>query len=823
MTKNFPNEALVSKKFILLFIFRKGVPPVTKTYSACASRLFCLSSLIALSLPVSIALAETVNTEEWQIAADKITRYDDPKSIIAEGNVVLIKREQLPPEPPAGQVKKQQWAELLEESGTEPEVVTGEQLAKNNTPRFDDKVTIKADWIAYDTEHGSIKARGHISIKGANDEIKAETGSMDLNKETASFADATILRKALDLHVEGTKIEKTGFNTYHIENGWVISCKLQDNETPPWSLASTDTTITEGGYAVLKNATFRIKDVPVLYSPWLILPAKNTRQTGLLFPEVSISDNNGFGANLPLFVNLSDSTDVTLFPEYFVNRGVMPGMEFRFVLGESQKGTLMASYLDDKLSDPSETDYYHDTGYTHTNAERYWLRGKIDHDLENDWYTRIDLDIVSDRDYLTEFNTGITGYTQTRNRFLSVYGRDFQSYTDDQRFNTVKVLKAWDSMSLTTNLLAVNDVRWFKTSPTPLWKMPGLDFTGSVPIAESSFALDWDANYVNYWRDDGVGGQRLDLFPRVSVPVPLSPYLESRAEAGVRNTSYMVQTYGDGIWNNDDNQNRTLLNLHGEVGTTLLRNFDFNSSGISSWDHRLRPYLQYDYLPETDQEDLPLFDAVDRIPESNAITYGIDNFFEVFSATHKGSGRDFGYFKIWESYDLRNEYTDQPLTPVSLKLGWTPADYFSLSYETDVGIYGEGVTFYDLSSNFRTSRGDSLAIDYLYSDISKIEGSPYNSRDNFGAYSFFYPSYLGLGESHQINVAAQAKIIDSVAAAYRIEHSLSQSQTIEQNISLIYHPACWAVELRSNYTPGDHTIMLLFSLANLGNSLGVDL
>ncbi len=796
---------------------------MTKTYSSRASRLLYLSSLIALSLPISNVSAETVNTEEWQIAADKITRYEDPKSIIAEGNVVLIKREQLPPEPPAGRAKKQQWAELLEESASQPEIITGDALAKNSTPRFEDKVTIKADWIAYDTEQGSIKARGHISIKGANDEIKAEKGAMDLNKETASFTDATILRKALDLHVEGSSIEKTGFNTYHIKNGWVISCKLKENETPPWSLASTDTTITEGGYAVMKNATFRIKDVPVLYSPWMIIPAKNTRQTGLMFPEIKISDNNGFGVDLPLFVNLSDSTDLTFFPEYYAKRGVMPGMEFRFVLGESQKGTLMASYLDDKLSDPSEIDYYHDAGYTHTNSDRYWLRGKIDHDMDNDWYTRIDLDIVSDRDYLTEFNTGFTGYTQTRNRFLSMYGRDFQNYTDDQRFNTVKVLKAWDSMSLTTNLLAVNDVRTYTTSPTPLWKLPGLDFTGSLPIAESSFALDWDANYVNYWRDDGVGGQRIDLFPRLSVPVPLSPYLESRAEAGVRNTSYMVQTYGDGIWNNDDNQNRTLFNLHGETGTTLLRNFDFNHGEISSWDHRLRPYFQYDYLPETDQNDLPLFDAIDRIPERNAVTYGIDNFFEIFGETKKEAGHDYGYFKIWESYDLREEYTDKPLTPVSFKLGWTPVNYFALSYETDVGIYGEGVTFYSLASNLRTSRGDSLAIDYLYSNTAIIDGSPYNSRDNYGTYSFFYPNYTGLENVHQINVAARAKIIDTVAAAYRIEHSLTQSQTIEQNISLIYQPSCWAVELRSNYTPGDQSVMLLFSLANLGNALGVDL
>ncbi len=778
--------------------------------------LLCLTSLIALSLSTTTGLAETAATEEWQIDADKITRYEDPKSIIAEGNVVLTKREQLPPELSKKQQKDQQWAALLEETDPASTEATGQAVEKDAAPRYETRVTIEADWIAYDMKRNSIKARGHVAIKAPDDEIRAEEGVVDLGTETGTFTDATILRKALDLHLEGKSIKKTGFNTYHIKDGWVITCKLKDNETPPWSFASRDTTITEGGYAVLKHATFRIKDVPVLYTPWMIVPAKNKRQTGLMFPEVSSSDRNGPGLNLPLFVNLSDSTDLTLFPEYYMDRGVMPGMEFRYILGESQKGTLMGSFLEDNLTDPSEIDYYQETGYTHTNKDRYWLRSKIDHDLVNNWHSRIDLDIVSDRDYLTEFNTGYTGFTQSNNRFLAMYGREFQNRTADQRLNTMKVLKAWDSMSLQTHFLAVNDLRADQTSPNPLWKLPALDFTGSLPIAETSLALDWNADYVNYWRENGTGGQRLDLFPRLSAPVPLGAYLESRAEVGVRNTSYIVNTYGDGAWNQDDTPSRSLFNLHGELGTTLLRTFEMNGSEGTSWDHRLRPSLQYDYLPETNQEDLPLFDAVDRISERDAITYGVDNFFEFFTDSQKGAGRDYGYFKAWESYDLRREYSERPLTPISFELGWTPLDSFALSYQTDVGVYGEGVTLYSLASSYQNSRGDALVLDYRYSSAEKIMGSPYSSTGN-------YDTIEDLEDIHQLNASVKAQIINTISATYQIEHSLSQSQTIEQNISLTYHPACWSVELRSHYTPGDQGFMLVFNLANIGSPLGLNI
>ncbi len=758
----------------------------------------CLASLLALAVTPDFIRADTVNTEEWQIEADKVTRFDNPKSIIAEGHVVLTKLRKLPPRSTAPQQRTTEWTLLLEESPEEvvEEVVT-QEIPKETTPRYVTEVTIKADWIAYDVEQNSIKAKGNVAINSNSDQLLAKEGVVDLTSETGTFTEATILRDSLDLHLEGKTIQKTGFNTYQIEDGWVVTCKVEKEKAPPWSFASKDTKITQGGYAVLKHATFRIKDVPVLYTPWIMLPVGNKRHTGLLFPEISNSDQNGFGLNLPIFVNISDSTDITLYPEYYANRGFMPGMEFRYILGSQKKGTFMANYLYDDLSDPSETDYWKDTGYTHTNKDRYWVRGKMDHDFDNNVVTRVDLDIVSDRDYLTEFNTGITGFTQSNDLFFNMYGRGFQNKTDDERKNSMKILKSWSGMSLEGNLLAINDVRTTTTSPTPLWKLPSLDFTGSQSLGETTLTFDWDTNYVNYYREDGVGGHRFDIYPRLSMPLPLGPYLESRADAGVRDTFYKVQTYGDGTWNQSDTPNRFLGDFHTEVGTTLLRNFALNMGETTEISHNFRPYIAYDYLSETDQEDLPDFDSVDRIEDINAISYGIDNFFNLFGNREgRDTERDYGYLKILQSYDLRSESSDKPLTPVNIKLGWNPLTNFNVIYKTDIDVYGEGVTFYGLESYYKNSRGDYLNFDYRY-----------NREDTV----------------HQLNVSARAQLFDTIFAKYAIEHSLSESRVIEQNISLLYQPACWSVELKSQYTPGDHNLMLVFNLANIGSPLGLGL
>jgi LPS-assembly protein len=771
-----------------------------------------IASLLLFGFPLH-AFADKVVTEEWQISADKITRYDNPQSIIAEGNIVLVKREKLPPKPVKKDLNVTDWSVLLEEK-PQVEQITPKDLETKTKARYVTKVTIKADWMAYDVTLGTIKARGHVDILSGDERLFAEQGVVNLTRDTGTFTNATIIRKKNELHLEGKTIEKTGVHTYRILDGWAITCKVDKGETSPWSFSSKDTKITQGGYAVMKNAKFNIKGVPVFYTPFMVIPIKNTRETGFLFPEISTSSNNGYGFNLPFFYNISDSADMTFYSEYYSKRGFMPGAEFRYVLEPDDKGTFAASYLKDQLSDPSETQYYRDTGFTHTNDQRYWVRGKIDKTFGDGWITRVDLDIVSDRDYLTEFNSSnYTGFRQSNQQFLDAFGRGFQDKTADQRQNAVSVLKSWKGMSLVTDLLAINDVRTNKTSPTPLWKLPEIDFTGATPINNSNFTFNWDANYVDYWRKDGVGANRIDLSPKISSPIPLGPYLESRAEVGLRETVYQVQAYGDGSWDQGNNPTRTLYNIHTELGTTLARNFDIGLDNFKGINHKVRPFVQYDYIPDVNQNDLPSFDGIDRINPANTITYGVDNFFTLFKDAKNldaDSTKDYSYLKIKQSYyldDVRkkisydsnsnllpSDETDKVLSPINMKFGWKPFENLDIIYKTDLDVYGHGFIRHSAEGAFQNSRGDIFDLDYQYSKLLNIE---------------------------QINLHAKTWLWTSIRGEILLSQSLSESTTNEQDISIAYQAPCWSVEIRSTYTPTDSGVYLIFNLANISTPLGM--
>lgn len=791
------------------------VPSSLRKYSrfsvTCCAAAFCCTFLTG-----EASFADNVSTEEWNISADKVVRYESPNSIVATGNVVLEKKEKISKNKKQEDAAVTSWDELLEENNA-PKEATAEDIENQGPPKYETTVTISSDWMVYDMDMESIKAKGNVKIVTDEDLLTAKEGTLNLVNETGKFTKATVIRDEDSLHLEGDSIEKTGFDTYKIVDGWAITCKIEEGETPPWSFSSASTDIRQGGYAVLKHARFNIKNVPVLYSPYLIVPIKNTRQTGFLFPEFSSSSNSGFGVNLPFFLNISESSDVTFFPEYFANRGFMPGMEYRYVANDNSKGVFTGSFLDDQLSDPSETEYYSDTGYTHDNSDRYWLRGKADYNWGESWQSRLDIDIASDEDYLGEFNSGYTGFDDTQDRYLETFGRGFKDKTDTERENSLNILKTWSGMSLVGKAIAINDadtqsdvlveeiistdaetgetVTQLTQPETPLWTLPSIEYSGTVPSGFSDVTLGWNADYINYWREEGLGGNRFDIQPSLSTPIPLGQYLESRAEVSVRNTYYMVEAFGDEEWEYDDSQNRFYADFETEVATTLERDFFAQDGAGQTLRHQLRPYVEYQFIPDVDQDELPQFDNVDTISEENTITYGVDNFFNHVSANTNGidSLADYAQFTVEQSYDISD--SDEPFSDVFAKLKWYPMKRTSLIYKTYYDTYDSEFSAHTVEAAYENNTGDFITLDYSYKEESDID---------------------------QINGSFGTTIFNNWLVKAEIEHSLSTEETVEAKGSLTYQALCWSVKFQTSYTPEDTTYLVVFNLANIGIPLGAD-
>ena len=731
----------------------------------------CLTAVFILLHPPVVATGADADSLPWAISADRITHQQEPEQITAEGDVILQQYKQ--------------------------DVPTG--------------IEIEADRILYNVENNSIDAAGNLFLRDIHDEVRATEAKIDLENQIGFFKQATIFWQETNLSVSADLIEKTGLQSYHFTNGKLTTCSPEKDTPPDWSIWGRDVVISLNDYAKVKHATFRIRDVPVLYVPYLPISLKAERKSGLLFPEYSSSSRDGIGIIAPFFVNLSPSYDMTLYPGYYTDRGPLLAAEFRYLVDFNSRGTFMINYLDDKKEETPVDDFTAD-GLFRTNSNRYWIRGKADHDFGNRLVAKLDIDVVSDRDYLQEFKKGIVGFDQSNSTFLRLYNRAFQAETFDLRENTLQLSKIWQTTDLQTEIKIVNDLRDDPNEATPPWALPRIAYSGLLPFLQTPLDLTWGTEYVYYWRDEGVGAHRIDLFPQLNGPISISPYLESSYVAGLRETLYFIEphdTLSETIWNDRDFENRTFYNFMLTGATTLSRDYDISIKKYKTFRHAIRPELSYILEQGTDQNDLPLLDDADRIPEKNWLQYGLNNYFRAIKFDEISLfRRNFSSFKINQVYDF--DAGEHPFSDVHFDFTVRGFQNLFFRYKTSISVYGEGITSYSLETSYKNTRGDYFNLDYRYKLHPDID-PPY-----------FYSD--AEGESlHEIRGNLAKRLSRLFSVKFNATYSLSSDSTVDSTFSLVYHNPCWNLELAATRSIGDNSFYLLFSLVGIGSGFDVSL
>jgi len=716
----------------------------------------------------------------WKISADRITHQQKPEKIIAEGKVLL-----------------QQY---------EGDIPTG--------------LVIEADRIQYNSSDNSLNATGNLHIRERDNEVRASEAQIDLANQLGSFKEASIFWQKNNLFAHAGLIEKTAKEFYHFENGRITTCPSAREETPDcsawgrspdWSIWGSDIKISLNDYASLKHATFRVKDIPVFYLPYFRIPIGKDKKSGFLFPEYSSSSRNGTGLITPFFINFSPSYDMTMYPGYYSDRGFIVAGEFRYIVDYNSRGTFMINYLDDSLEDTIENDFKSD-GRLRTNSNRYWFRGKADHDFGNRLVGKLDVDFVSDHDYLQEFRTGIIGFDQSNNDFLDIYRRGFQAETIDLRENTLQLSKIWTSTDLQTEISIINDLRDAPDEVTPPWAVPRVAYSGLLPFLQTPLDLIWGTEYVYFWRDEGVGAHRVDLFPQLNGPFPFSPYLESSYLLGIRETLYFIEPHdseSEALYYNRDFEQRTLYNVLLTGATTLRRDYGLSSEKYKAFRHAIRPELSYLLVQGSNQEDLPFLDDEDRIMEKNWLQFSLNNYFRAIRFDEISLFRtNFSSLKISQTYDIDAE--DHPFSDIYFEFIIRGFQNLFFSYENTLSVYGEGATTYSLAARYKTNRGDRLSIDYRYKRDPEI-------------YPPYFYSVTGGESLSELNTKLESRLSRLFSVKFDLTYSLASDNTVNSTFSLIYHNPCWTLEFAANRTPDDTGFYLLLSLAGISTPLDLSL
>jgi LPS-assembly protein len=409
---------------------------------------------------------------------------------------------------------------------------------------------------------------------------------------------------------------------------------------------------------------------------------------------------------------------------------------------------------------------------------------------------KLDLDLVSDQDYLREFDKGYTGYEYADRYFLKEFGRELDDRTDTVRLNQLNVNKTWERYSLNTNLRWYDDVilRNNDDPDTTLQTLPDIQFDGSKqPLAATPLYFDLHASYDYFWRDAGTTGHRTDMHPRLYYPLTLANYLDFEPSIGVRETLWQVEKYeNEDPAGKDRFESRTLFDFKADLSTELSRVFNVKGNTVDKIKHAIRPQVIYEYVPVPNQEDYPYFEGIDRIEEENLVTYSITNNFTAKTRKQPKPGPEdlegespplappYGYddfcrIKFSQSYDIIEARRDthgsgkrRPFSDITGEVEFKASRYVDLDGDVQWSPYDGEFKSYNSLLALCNNRGDSAVIDYRY------------TRD------------LTRSISTQVHVT----LLDPFSAYWEYEQDLKNGQQVETVVGFRYEPQCWSFDVR---------------------------
>ncbi len=443
--------------------------------------------------------------------------------------------------------------------------------------------------------------------------LACSSAEFNFSNQTAVFHDASGFTDRQFL-VSGRTILKTGRDTYRIEEGFITACQ---EKRPKWSMSSSTTNIRVERTARLHNTVFKIKGIPVIYVPYLIVPMlEKERSSGFVPFHYGNSNTKGRTFMLGYFQTLGRSADAMVYGEYFSLRGMAVGGVFR--------------------ARPTAT--------THLYVQTYGINDKQG---QGGALLVVDGESLLSHDIRAVARVNITSSFQFRQAFADT----FRAATIPQERATVYATRNWDSYSV--NLAWQRDEVHFSDASLVIRKIPSFEFFSiGKPLGNTPFVFYLQSGIDNMSRMDSTLEtpelvQRFDLFPRISARLPSFAGFSLIPSIGVRETYYTsrldAQTESQVL---TKGLNRQYAQFELDLRMpTLERNFDF--SWLGSFKHVVEPVVRYRRIAGIDNlHETIRFDEEDAIADTNELEYGFVNRFFRNRKTKPGSGQNFEFLSV---------------------------------------------------------------------------------------------------------------------------------------------------------------------------------
>lgn len=617
-------------------------------------------------------------------------------------------------------------------------VLTGNAIVERAGSR------VQADRIRYDEAKQQVHAEGNVRLDQADLRVTGTRATLQLDSDQGDIDE---VRYAMpSRHARGTaqSAHQESKTLRSFEQASYTTC---DETSEAWKLNARKVSLDHAeGFGTARHAWLEIADMPVLYMPYISFPIDDRRKSGLLVPRIGQSSNTGAETSLPYYWNIAPNYDATLTPRIMSKRGVQLQSEFRY-LQANHSGEVGLEYL------PSDSEYNdQDRSFFSIDASGRPLQRLR---------TSLVGEHVSDDDYFNDLGTSleVSSNTHLKRQAQALYNGD-----------------GWDLTGRVQDFQTIDSS--IPDSRHPYRRLPQVLFSAN-PLSQPyglNFTLDSEA--VQFDHDDNLTGTRLDLLPKVSLPLGSAAWYVTPA-LGARYTQYTLDDasrFGFG-----DSPDRTTPIASLDSGLFFERNTSIFGKQLMQ---TLEPRAFYLRVPHTDQTDLPIFDT------------GLTDFsFQQLFVDNRFNGAD----RMGDADQLTLAATSRWLDPttgtqhVSFSLG-------EILYFRDREVTLPGQTVANKSTSNLVSELD-VRLSQTWKTVAGIEWDPNETKTERSSFRVQYqPDDRHLfnvayryrsGDLEQIDTSALWHFTPRWHGVMRWNYSLPDSTLLETLGGLEYESCCW--------------------------------
>lgn len=205
---------------------------------------------------------------------------------------------------------------------------------------MDEPRTITADRIEYDVKSETIKTVGNTEIVNQSGQRMTLTDSYITQQGEELSGDDIKLWLGNHVYVESDNITRKGDLTI-ARRATFTACDDCDAYGDAWEI-STYKIIHDMESRMLKfySPVLRTYDIPVLWWPYFEMPDPGVKyKTGFLMPDFESTNKMGTQVNIPLYISLSDTHDMTFTFSYLTQENPLFQLEHRLNADHSEYRT----------------------------------------------------------------------------------------------------------------------------------------------------------------------------------------------------------------------------------------------------------------------------------------------------------------------------------------------------------------------------------------------------------------------------------------------------------------------------------------------------